>query len=323
VLFVAPLQAGQLPVTGSNKDFLAKIDREMQKIMQETGYKAATMAAKVNGITVFNRGYGYQNSTLTKPINPNVRMRISIIERCLTSILIRHLLQTNTIKPETRVFEYLQAKPYHGMVFDKRVYDITVQHLLDHKLGWDTWNDAWSANQQGKMQSVFGTEQLSVEQINSYMLTQHLQSDPGTINLFTEYAQTLIRALVSKATGKPYLKHLSEFVQAYGVNIQPSQKAEQRHNEEIWYQPENHGWRDAVAISALDLVTLFDRFWISGDKRLGNGASYAYFSVAPGASAILRQRSDGVNYAIIFNQSGKMAIGDIDKRINKLFDALN
>jgi hypothetical protein len=311
-----------LPTTGNmHKDFTS-LDVEMRAIMRETNHKAATLAITANGYSVFNRAYGFQDKALSQALNPNTRMRISIVQRCLTSILMRHLLDTSKLKLTTKVFELLEAKPYHGMIFDQRIQQITLQNILDHKLGWDALNDGESADQIQKMQGLFGTKQLSMQQINSYMVTQQLQSDPGTSELFSEYGQTLLRAMIAKTTGKPYLDFLTEFAGRYSVTIQASKSAANRDDTEIWYQPEITPKQDSVAISALDLVRLFDKFWINGERRNGNGRVYAYYAITSGTIAILRQRQDGINYALVFNEAGNIDLAQLDKRINNRLDSL-
>lgn len=312
-----------IPVRGFTSRGLKKIDEEMLKILVETGYKAATFAMTFNGEFVMIRGYGWQDRGLTTPINPFTRMRIASIDKCFGSVAAKTLILEGKLDPDLPVFKFLNVKPYNDKVIDNRVYEITLNHLLEHKLGWDREHDGFSGLVKSQVKKTFETDDPSMEQFNQFMAAQAMQNKPGTKENYSNYGSVLVRRMVEKAAGKPYLDYLKSLCGEIKVHIKESLPEKMRNKDEIWYKPETPPYFDCFAVSAPDLCIFFQHYWVSGEPRRRNGYVFSYHGSLPGTTSVIRQRTDGINYAILFNERGKIDNGEVDKRINAIVDKIN
>lgn len=312
-----------IPVRGKISPGLKRFDEEMLKIMEETGYRAATLAITYNGKFVLIRGYGWQDKEMTKPINPYTRMKIASIDKCFGNAAAKTLIREGKLDKETQVFKYLSVEPFNGKVADPDIYEITLHNVMKHRLGWDKKHDGFSGKIKKAVKRTFKTNSPTMAQYNSFMATQPLQYRPGEKKVYSNYGSVLLRRVVEKAAGMPYLDYLKTLVNPTGATIAQSLPAGSRGEQEIWYKPERKPYFDAFTISAPDLCRFFQRYWISGSPRKKNGYIFSYHGSLPGTTSVVRQRKDGVNYAVLFNERGKLGNGKIDKRINALVNQVS
>lgn len=311
-----------LPVRGFTSKGMKRIDEEMIGILRDTGYKAATIAITYNGKFVLIRGYGWQDRDLTIPINPYTRMRIASIDKCFGAAAAKTLIREGKLSPDVQVFRYLSVLPYNGKIADKDVYAITLNDLMEHKLGWDKKHDGFSGRVKSQVKKQFNTEEPTMEQFNRYMVAQPLQNRPGTKKVYSNYGSVVLRRVVEKAAGLPYLEYLKSLSGNVNVRIHESLPVQERAYDEIWYAPETQPYFDCFSISAPDLCVFFQHYWVSGEPRKRNGYVYSFHGSLPGTTSVIRQRTDGINYAILFNERGKIGNGDVDKRINSIIDQI-
>jgi hypothetical protein len=318
----SPKGFGQIPITGPETSCSTVFDLEMIKILEETGYKSATLAVTNNGKLVVARGYGWQDAKKSKPINPFTRMKIASIEKAFIKVAIKKLMADERIQPSTLVFEFLNIKPLNGQFADRRVYQITVQNLIDHKLGWDANHDGLSSKNERNVKMLFQTEEPTFDQLNSFMASQLLQHDPGSKSQYSNYGHTLLTRVVAKASQKPYLDYVKQICEEVNVEISPWLPPAHRGTEEIFYSPELPPHLDCFSISAPDLCKFFQHYWVNGKLRNSNGYIFKAHGSWPGTTSVLHQRPDGINFAVIFNERGKVDNGDVDKRIDAVVDRI-
>jgi hypothetical protein len=108
----------------------------------------------------------------------------------------------------------------------------------------------------------------------------------------------------------------------YGVDIIESAPLERRHFTETWYEPEAIVQQFTMSISARDLVSVFSNYWISGEKRDGDGYDFTFYGAWDGTTSIIRQRPDGYTYAVLLNTRGRIENDEIMRRIDLRLDSL-
>jgi N-acyl-D-amino-acid deacylase len=312
----------EIPVTGPTTPGTEAIENAMLRIMDETGYSSATLAVARNGKLVMSRGYGWQDINKTVAINPSTRMRIASIDKCFGNAVAKTLIRESAIDPNTPVFRFLGVQPYNGRVVDRRVYGITLQHLMDHKLGWDATHDGFAGETERQVRSTFRTDSPTMAQYNSFMVTQALQFSPGQESVYSNYGSVLQRRVVEKAGNRPYLDYLASLCEKIDVEIHPSLPLSTRGFHEIHYRPETPSYFDCFTISAQDLCKFFHHYWISGEPRDGNGYVFAFYGSLPGTTSVIRQRPDGITFAVLFNERDKVTNEEVDKQIDAAIDLI-
>jgi len=137
-------QSGTLPVTGMPVPQLSAFDIAMQAFMVSSNLNGGVLAVSRNGCIIYQRGFGYVDSALTKPMPENTPMRIASLEKPLTAALVRDIANDGIFSLTDQVFDpnltgagILPAQPYSGNPLGTNTLtNITVGHLLLHQGGW-------------------------------------------------------------------------------------------------------------------------------------------------------------------------------------------
>ncbi len=180
------IAAAGLPVTGWPVPELQVFDDAMQNYMATYGISAGVLAVMRDGCVVYQRGFGTNYDG--NPLSENTPFRIASVEKPLVAAAIRALDAEGLLDLNDFAFNLgqpgggiLNITPWNGLG-DQRYRQITVQHLIDHRGGFD--------------RSVFGDPQFMAltianamgvasppGRINTvrYMLSQQLQYTPGTV----------------------------------------------------------------------------------------------------------------------------------------------
>lgn len=178
--------AGDLPEYGVHVPELDIFDTVMQAYMESNGINAGVLAVSVDGVVVYQRGFGNN-------IPENTPVRLASVEKPIVSAAIRQLINDGLIDWNDFVFDLgqpgggiLPHQPWNGLG-DPRLPDITVVDLMMHQGGWDR-DTAEGLGSNGdpqfftlQMAEAMGVDPpADINEIISYMLSEPLQFTPGT-----------------------------------------------------------------------------------------------------------------------------------------------
>ena len=220
LLFINPFlldgSAQVRPACGIPVPELASLDSAMQDIMQANDIGAGVLALMKDNQVVYRRAFGWQDKKRSLPLRPDCMMRIASITKPFTAAAIRHLIASGLINPESQVFS--DGDPTTGLLHykafgtrDARLADITVEHLLKHKGGWDrdepgipdhTYQEKQIANEMGV--------ESPPSRINvvRWIMGKPLQFDPGTDTAYSNIGYLLLGLIVEETTGQGLLDYL-------------------------------------------------------------------------------------------------------------------
>ena len=128
--------------TGIAPASMAQCDTGMQTFMSNYQIPGATYAIAKNGKLVYLRAFGKANQAGTETTLPSHLFRIASLSKPITSIAIMKLIENGQLNLSDKVFGtngILNSDPYFAGagVTDTRVFNITIQHLLEHSAGWN------------------------------------------------------------------------------------------------------------------------------------------------------------------------------------------
>lgn len=203
-------------VTGKVGKGLEPIDETIRSFMERHRIPGASLAITDQGRLVFARGYGYADVGTRRKLEPTSLFRIASISKPITAVAILQLVEQGKLKLDDKVFDILTGyEPAfgRGQEFDKRQKDITIEHLLQHRGGWDR-DKSFDA----MFQSVRFARRLDVpppaqpDDIIRCMLGQKLDFDPGTKYAYSNYGYCLLGRVIEKLTGQDYETYVKENV---------------------------------------------------------------------------------------------------------------
>lgn len=193
----------------------ANIDRDMQEFMQHHRLPGASLAVTNNGRIVYARGYGYADIATKKQVEPNSLFRIASLSKPLTAVAILQLVEQGKLGLQEKVMETLDYQRDIATIaeFDERLKDITIEHLLEHRGGWDRDKSFDAMFQSVRFANLAGipppADQASIIKV---MLSQKLDFDPGERYAYSNFGYCLLGRVIERRSGQAYDDYVNEHV---------------------------------------------------------------------------------------------------------------
>lgn len=317
------------PITGKEVEKFAAIDPIINAHMDRIGATAASFAMSLNGRIVYSRAYGWSDSEKKTPATPQTTFRLASNSKPITAAIMRQLIaKKRDLKLSTKVIPFLGIEPLGGKVGDKRLNDITIEHLLAHRGGWDkrkTFDPTYRPKTISKAHGI-DIDELTKEHIVSYTLSYPLQYAPGKQYAYSNLGYMLLGLVIEKVTEKPYSEYAEEFAKKLKAEIRISAtEVSDRHENETHY-PRESGLviplRDSLGgltASSESMCKFMKKYWANGERRKKNEKRSFYHtgSHAKSTNALMEQRKDGIDFSMIFNACKDKGYSDDLKKIRK------
>jgi CubicO group peptidase (beta-lactamase class C family) len=309
--------------TGTPVPAYAPLDQAMTEFMDRCDCAAATAAVSKNGKLDFSRGYGWSDALEKKRTLPDALLRIGGVTQPITAAAVRKLIRDGKLSLDTKAFKFLNLKPLRFANPDPRLDDITVGDLLEHRGGWDAHTFDPFTDLPAIEKSLRVKRRPRPVEIVRFMLSEPLQFDPGSRKVFSNFGYCVLGRVVEKATGKSYGTYIKEaLMRPLGVDdVRPARHlADQRDPREVWYPVkdvpvETMDSFGGLLASAPALCKFLDVYWANGQPRQpGDDEQWTYFGNIAGTTALVRQRPDGYNIAILSTVRGKRPLTEKDDR---------
>lgn len=211
--------------TGIPVPTMTQADNLIRNFMTNYQIPGLTFALAKDGKIVYNRAFGYQNLAKTVPTQPHTLFRIASCSKQITSIAIMKMMQEGQLSMNSKVFGsggILENHPVYAAtnITDTRIFNITVQQLLEHSAGWNrnlncNPNPAtpypWAIN--GCDPITFPlrvTQQLGVsnpakeEDLVKFLLIKGLDFAPGTAYNYSNIGYLILGSIIEKISGMSY-----------------------------------------------------------------------------------------------------------------------
>ncbi|HYF37391.1 MAG TPA: serine hydrolase domain-containing protein [Prosthecobacter sp.] len=325
---VPRLTAGKIPVKGKADGALRAVDEAIQRVMAEKGIPALTFALSKDGKILHDRAFGWADADLKKELEPGVKMRVASMTKPIVSAAIRTLFQDKKLKPEDLVFDLLElGECKEATSCDPRFKAVTIEHLLEHKGGWDRDKSGDLTTRSTAITELFRVkpQELEPNHIVRYGLTQPMDFDPGERSVYCNFGYILLVRVIEKVSGQKFVDYLHNTIgkvsgaESFSAS---SSDARDRQAGEIWYcyhpeyaqkevplsfRTEARDGAGVLACTAADYCRFLEAYWISGEVRDKSQRGYSFNGSHPGVTAVCAQRADGISYAAIANrrESGK------------------
>jgi CubicO group peptidase (beta-lactamase class C family) len=322
-----------IAVRGIGRD--PKLDRIVARFMKQNAVPNAELAYSKAGTLVFSHAYTYRGLAKSTTMRGTM-IRLASLTKAWTSAALYDLLIAGKIRPSQKVFRYLgitQPLPV-GAPVDPRVYDITIEDMIQHESGWDDavshYDPTFSMRRTAK---ALGLDRAitQVEEVR-YQLHEPLQEKPGTTYAYCNFCYTVLGMVVAKASGMTYQEYMTNVLdKEVGVdNVQISPTVGARLPKEVahYYNPyfgrsavyitskKMWGWpysgdglinevaegAGGLATNAESMLALMNRYDIAGvgtPPPYGEAASRE--GEMPGANTFAEQLPNGINFSLLVN----------------------
>ncbi|MBB6099391.1 N-acyl-D-amino-acid deacylase [Deinobacterium chartae] len=335
-----PVDLNYLPlaVSGRVDSALQPLDMALQEFVGQHNIPAATLAIVRNGQVLAERGYGWLDPNRTRAVSPQTPMRLASVTKPFTAALVRKLIAQGKLQASTPVFAYLGLAPLQGDTPDPRLSSITVEHLLNHRGGWNRELSFDPATDTRPIAKRLGLSRTPTPQeIARYMMGQPLQHAPGSTYAYSNLGYILLGLVAEKASGTTYASALQSNLLAplHLSSVQPGRSlpADRNPNEPFYSDPgtclselapnstqiipcadggfslETGLANGGLIASATDVARFFDRYTAQGIEQPASAGGVSYHTGALAGTFTLAYRSRGYAVVVLFNQR-RAALGD-------------
>jgi CubicO group peptidase (beta-lactamase class C family) len=238
MLFLLPLLAaafGAKAQTGIAVPQMTQTDNLIKTFLTTYGVPGATAAISKDGKIVYMRAFGYSDIANTAATQPYNLFRIASLSKQITSIAIMKMMQNGQLTMDSKVFGtggILQNHPVFSLaaITDSRIYNITIQHLLEHSAGW---NRELNCNPNPttpypyflggcdpisfplRVTTLTGTANpVSKEALIKFLLEKGLDFAPGTGYNYSNIGYLILGRVIEKISGVSYEKYVQDSILA-------------------------------------------------------------------------------------------------------------
>lgn len=181
-------------------------DRAFESFLRTWNIAGASVAVSEGGRLVFARGYGLADKADSLRVEPYHRFRIASISKLVTAVAIMKLCEEGKLDPDDKVFgpEGILNDPEFSEPRDKRAFDITVTHLLNHEGGWTQRYGDQMFMPHVVAQEMGVSTPVSIRTIIRFALSKNLHFAPGHGRSYSNLGYSILGLVVEKVSGMGY-----------------------------------------------------------------------------------------------------------------------
>ena len=219
--------------TGIAVPTMSHCDTQVQTFMTNYQIPGVTFAVAKNGKLVYMRAFGNANQAGTEPTQPYHMFRIASISKPITSIAIMKLIEAGQLSLNDKPFGpggILNVDPYfaNANITDGRVYNITIQNLLEHSAGWHRdlpmtpsplppypWGYGTSDPISFPLhvtQTLGEVNPVSRRAMIKFSIQRGLTFAPGTVFSYSNIGYLVLGEVIEKKTGMSYENYVKQHI---------------------------------------------------------------------------------------------------------------
>jgi len=219
------------------------VEKTINSFLRKWSIAGASIAIAKDGRLVYARGFGFADTATKAEVQPYNLFRIASISKLVTAVGIMRLREEGLLSLNDTVFgsDGILNDPYFSEPKDKRVYGITVAHLLSHEAGWSQrYGDHM-------FMPILIAEKMGVKPpvdtktIVRFALDKRLQYTPGAGRAYSNLGYSILGLVIEKVSGMPYedycRKKVLEPLGIYDMKIAGNLPSEKAPFEVTYYEP--------------------------------------------------------------------------------------
>lgn len=230
----------------------SSIENTVTSFLRKWAIAGASVAIAKEGKLVFARGFGYSDTASKDEAQPFNKFRIASISKLVTAVAIMKLNEEGKLSLDDKVFgpEGILNDPFFSNPKDKRVYNITVAHLLSHESGWSQRYGDQMFMPTLIAQKMGVKPPVDLKTIVRFALDKNLHYTPGAGRAYSNLGYGILGLVVEKVTGMSYeeycQKAIFEPIGIYDMTIAGNLESEKAPLEVTYYEPSDIGLKPSI-----------------------------------------------------------------------------
>ena len=225
---------------------LTGMDRQIERFIGKWNIKGLSLAVTRNDSLLYAKGYGMADVEEGRPMTPQNIMRLASASKLVTAIAIMRLTEEGKLKLNSKVFGpdgILNDSAYTAAIKDPRLFDVTVDHLLQHKGGFGMGAGDPMFNTKDIIAAKHLTEPPTNEKLTEIVLGRKIAFTPGQGFRYSNFGYMLLSLVIERVTGRDYWEFVTDEVlhPAGCYRFRPATNYyADRHDDEVhYYGPDN------------------------------------------------------------------------------------
>jgi CubicO group peptidase (beta-lactamase class C family) len=218
-------------------------EKTINSFLRNWSVAGASVAIAKDGKLIYSKGFGYADTALKTETQPFNKFRVASISKLVTAVAIMKLREEGKLSLNDRVFgsDGILNDPYFSEPRDKRVYNITVGHLLSHEAGWTQRNGDQMFMPVLVAEKMGVTPPADTKTIVRFALNKRLHYTPGTGRAYSNLGYSILGLVIEKVTGMSYEEYcknsILEPLGIYDMDIAGNLPSEKTPFEVTYYEP--------------------------------------------------------------------------------------
>lgn len=285
---------------------IEKFDEVMRMLMQHANSPGAQLAVAKGGQLKYFRAFGIADRESGEEVTTKNIMRFNSFSKVITGTAILKLVQEGKLSLEDKPFRLLEnLEPPSGAIVDRRLFNITIQNLLQHTGGWNSTSSQIEVlaipTALYASQSLGRPSPPTVHEAIRYMKSVPLDFNPGSAMHYSNFGYMVLGRVIEKVTGMDYghYMHQHMFNPLGLTNIKLGQsKLEHLAANEVRYYGVNG--EDTLGLSIFPGEGFVNRSYGFGDYR--NAASAAGWTGNAADAVRFMDHIDGLRQPAVLNE---------------------
>ena len=223
-------------------DETRRFDASINRFMRYWGIRGGSFALMRNDSLLYAKGYGYANTQDSIPCEVKNIFRVASVSKLLTAVAVMHLDETKQLS--TQDFVFGEEGILNDTLFldyrDKKIKQITVEHLLRHTGGFSNPHGDAAFNMELVAQFLDKPLPLSMDDLVLYATKNRLRAVPGGRFNYSNLGYIVLSKVIEKVSGMPYETYIKDSILApvgcYDIHLANNYSEGFRENEVTYYE---------------------------------------------------------------------------------------
>jgi CubicO group peptidase (beta-lactamase class C family) len=226
----------------SNFSDFSYIEKQIDRFMVQWDLKGVSVAILKDERLVYAQGFGIADDSLNR-VTPGSLFRLASVSKLITAVAIMKLVEEEKLSLDDHIFgpKGIIKNPVLEQVADKRIYDITVRHLLAHSGGWTQRAGDPAFNPLVIAEKVGDQPPVTLDTYYKYIATTRLSFTPGSRAYYSNMGYMFLGDVISTVTGEPYDSYIRKSILIpngiMDMHIGSSYRKNKLPNEVCYYEP--------------------------------------------------------------------------------------
>jgi CubicO group peptidase (beta-lactamase class C family) len=235
----------------SGEEFLMA-EKIVTAFLKKWSIAGASVAIAKDGKLIYARGFGYADTASKTETQPYSQFRIASISKLVTAIGIMKLQEEGKLSVGDSVFgpDGILNDAFFDNPKDKRVYGITIAHLLGHEAGWSQRYGDQMFMPTIIAQAMGVKTPVDIKTIVRFALNKRLQYTPGKGKAYSNLGYGILGLIIEKVSGMPYeefcQKTIFEPLGIYDMRIAGNLSSEKAPFEVSYYIPRDIALKPSI-----------------------------------------------------------------------------